>query len=296
MFTTSPHGTQGQARLAAESTDLPGAYGLRIEGLASAGFLQPCAPGEWPAVRLVRRTAENPPAPTVWRMDDDRAELTFGHGEGMVIDRATSSVAFTTRAPLSDDAVAHPYLVLPAAVFGRWAGREAFHAGSFVAGGRAWGVFGHKGYGKSSTLGWLAGAGYDVLTDDLVLLDGDTVLPGPRCVDLRAEASARLGVGAPLGVVGSRERFRLSLPPAQPTPLAGLIFLAWGASVEVERLPAAEALSRLFQYEALEVGPVQTLAYLDLASLPAWELRRPRTWDSFAAATAALLEAVAGAR
>lgn len=295
MCTTTAGETQGASHSMEQVLHLPGAYGLRLDGMSSARFLQPSAPHEWPIVRLIRERATGALGPMEWRIGPERAELVFGHGEGITIDRAGSTVTFTTSIPLSDDAIAHPFLVLPAAVFGRWAGREAFHAGCFVAGGRAWGVFGHKGFGKSSTLGWLASEGYEVLTDDLVLLDAMTVFPGPRCVDLRAEASERLGAGTALGVVGSRERFRIALPPAQPAVLAGVFFLAWGDAVEVERLPASEALTRLFGYEALESGPANKVAYLDLASLPAWELRRPHRWDSFEAATTALLDTVGGA-
>ena len=115
-----------------------------------------------------------------------------------------------------------------------------------------------------------------IMSDDLLVLDGLDALAGPRCIDLRQETAAALEVGVPIGVVGSRERWRVHPGAVAPAvPLLGWIFLAWADTVAMVPLPPAERLARLFGHEALQMGPAQPAAYLDLAGLPAWELRRP---------------------
>src|SRR5262249_6109268 len=149
--------------------------------------------------------------------------------------RAERRATFCLRTSLADGDLVHPYLAPAAAVAARWAGRESFHAGAVVVDGGAWGVLGDKETGKSSTLAWLALQGHEILMDDLLVLDGDDALAGPRCIDLREEPAARLGAGEPLGFVGLRERWRLTLDqvPAR-VPLHGWVTLAWGDRVEVE--------------------------------------------------------------
>lgn len=273
--------------------DARGVYGLRVGNVHSTIPELAPAPAAWPRLHIARQSARRPPRAPLFRSGPDRVEVRFRHGEEVNIDRSTSSVTFSTRTPMSDNAVVHPFLVLPAAVFARWAGHETFHAGCFVAHRQAWAVMGHKGFGKSSTMGWLANLGYEVLTDDLLIIDGTIVLPGPRCIDLRKDAAERLGAGVPLGVIGSRERFRLILEPVAPTSLAGWVFLSWGESIEIERLAPSAVLTRLFPYGALESDPGDPGAYLELASLPGWELRRPRQWKSLPDSISALLDAIA---
>ena len=116
-------------------------------------------------------------------------------------------------------------------------GRAAIHGGAFLHEGRAWVLLGDKGQGKSSTLGWLATPGVPIITDDLVVCDEGDVLAGPRCVDLRADPARHLNVGRDLGVIGTRERWRIDVPPCPSrSPLRGWIFLEWGAEIAVERL------------------------------------------------------------
>jgi hypothetical protein len=139
----------------------------------------------------------------------------------------------------------HPHLAPGAAVLARWLGRETLHAGAVLAGGGAWAMLGDRESGKSSTLDWLAAHGHPVLADDLLVLDGSDVLAGPRCIDLRADAAQRLGAGEPLGVVGTRERWRLRLGPlASSAPLRGWGILDWGDDVAVEPVRAPSGSSR----------------------------------------------------
>jgi hypothetical protein len=184
----------------------------------------------------------------------------------------------------------HPYLAPAAAVIARWMGRESMHAGAFAVDGRALGVVGTREAGKSSTLAWLARDGIDVLCDDMLIVDGPRPLAGPRSIDLRRDAAERLGAGEPIGVTGARERWRLRLAPlARGATLAGWVFLAWGERVEVRQLPGPERLARLAAERGLRLPPARPDALLELTSLPAWELRRPRGWESLPAAADRLL-------
>jgi hypothetical protein len=179
------------------------------------------------------------------------------------------------------DELVHPYLAPAAAVIGRWLGRESVHAGALTVDGRALGVVGVRGAGKSSTLAWWALDGGEVLCDDLLVIDGRAAFAGPRSIDLREDAAARLGAGEPIGVTGARERWRLRLAPTGDRhELVGFVFLAWGDGVAVRLLGPRERLERLVPQRAVRLGPARHDAVLDLALLPAWELSRPRSWAS----------------
>jgi hypothetical protein len=195
--------------------------------------------------------------------------------------------------PVRPDELVHPYLAPAAAVIARWMGRESMHAGAFAAGGQALGVVGTREAGKSSTLAWLAQAGVDVLCDDMLIVDGDAPVAGPRSIDLRADAAERLGAGEPIGMTGARERWRLRLGPTAGRPLLrGWVFLAWSDRVDVRALPAVERLPRLAAERGLRLPPARPEALLELTSLPAWELSRPRDWASLPEAADRLLALV----
>ena len=128
----------------------------------------------------------------------------------------------------------------------RWLGREGFHGGGIVVDGGVWAVLGDKTAGKSTTLAWLARAGVGVVSDDVLIVDGETVLAGPRSIDLREEAAERLGTGELIGRVGARDRWRVTLAPiAAELPLRGWITLEWGEAVAVEPIRGAERLRAL---------------------------------------------------
>jgi hypothetical protein len=115
-----------------------------------------------------------------------------------------------------------------------------------VIGEGAWAVLGDKENGKSTTLAWFALNGHPVLADDLLVVDGDAALAGPRCIDLRQESSERLGVGEPLGVVGQRARWRFELGDVPPrVPLRGFITLTWDRALALEPLRGVERLLAL---------------------------------------------------
>jgi hypothetical protein len=274
-----------------------GAYGFRLRGLERAGDLLVAAPPRWPVLHVQvvvgddgRRAAD--------RFDADRAELALPTAGGSVaLDRAARSVVFTVPAAVDAAAIAHPFLAAPALIAAHWLGRETFHAGAFVLDGRAWGVVGDKGDGKSSLLAWLARRGLPVLADDVLVLDDGRALAGPRSIDLREDAAHRLAVGEPLGVIGARARWRVPLGPVDAeVPLAGWVALAWAPAGDppvVRELRGAARLAALAPHRGVRLPPVADGAtLLELTGLPVLELRRARHWASADAAGEQLLAAL----
>jgi hypothetical protein len=269
-----------------------GAYGLRLEGVGAARSLLVPADPNWPTLEI-RSEVGSPP----WRdsdvVSDSEAKLRLQTGGEIRMKRASGLVVFTMQRRLGEWEVVHPYLAPVAAVAGYWFDRESFHAGAFVVDGAAWGVLGVREAGKSTLLAGLALRGIAVVSDDMLILDGDMPFAAPRAIDLRPSAAHRLGVGEPLGVVGARERWRLRLGPVGDTaPLRGWIFPAWGDRVEAFGLSPHERIARLSAQRGLRLQARDPTRLLDLASLPAWELRRPRDWDDLDASTDLLLDLV----
>jgi hypothetical protein len=272
-----------------------GCYGFRVDGVADARHLLVETPPDWPRLelRLVRPTTGAAPESDV--VGPETAALPLHRGGWTTIERQGRRVTFHLAADTEHQELVHPYLAPAAAVLARWAGRESFHAGAVVGDGGAWAVLGDRESGKSSTLGWLALNGHRVLVDDLLVLDGEAAFAGPRCVDLRPDAAARLGAGEPLGVVGSRERWRLPLDavPAR-VPLRGWIVLSWGEATALEPLRGPERLLALMPHRSVRLEPPAPGALVRLASLPVLVLRRPRRWDSLPDAAARLVAAIGG--
>ncbi len=266
-----------------------GAYGIRLHGLeAAAGLLVPVGSG---APAYVVSSEVSVPTRSREHVGDDEARLQLRSGGEILIGRTCGQMRFRVPHAVRPGELVHPYMAPAAAVANRWLGRESVHAGAIAIGGRALGVVGAREAGKSSTLAWLARAGVEVLCDDLVVVDGCTVLPGPRSVDLREDAAARLGAGEPIGVTGARPRWRLRLGPVgAASTLHGWVFLGWGPRVEARALPASERIGRLAAQRGLRLPPVRPDALLELASLPAWELSRPRRWSSLEDAAKRLLD------
>jgi hypothetical protein len=276
-----------------------GAYGLRIRGLEEARDLLVPAPPSWPLIEIERVFVEGGAAA---EPEGDRSTLRFtaagaviqlAAGGTVAIDRDARTARFATPAPVGDHELVHPYLGTVAAVFATWLGRECFHAGCFAADGGAWALLAEREGGKSSLLAWLALQGVSIVSDDILVLEGGRAYAGPRSIDLREEPARRLGVGEALGVVGVRKRWRQRTDPAPSgLPLRGWILLAWGPELSVLPLPAAERLATLASQVAIARPPDDPRVLLDLAALPAFELRRPRGWETFDGAGARLLELV----
>ncbi len=160
-----------------------------------------------------------------------------------------------------------------------WGGRIAFHAGAVAIGDRAWMVVSSKGGGKTTTLALLAQKGLPVLADDIAVID-DTlqVHRGPRFLDLRGDVSEALGIGASVGVLGQRERWRHPLGEAPLTlPLGGVVFPHWGDQVAVEPVTGSTRLRLLAPAAALRVPAPWDRLMMDVAlSVPMLIWRRPR--------------------
>ena len=197
---------------------------------------------------------------------------------------------------MSDDELVHPYLGLAAAVISRWVGRESFHAGAFEAAGGAWIVAGDKGAGKSALLASLALRGQSVLADDIVVVDRGQALAGPRSIDLRADTAEALGVGENVAVAHGRERWRMALSAAEPAlPILGWVFPAWAEGPPtLEPVAPHDRLVRLAGSRVLRIATEQPELLVELAALPAWELRRGRDWDWLPGALDLLLATLDG--
>jgi hypothetical protein len=269
-----------------------GAYGLTFPGLERcAGLLASPGPS-WPDVRVERALIRRPPGPT--RIEADRAEIRLIGGGQLRLDRLARMATYLTATALPDDELVHPYLAPVASSFAGWLGRQALHAGAARVDGTVLAFAGRKEAGKTTTMAWLASRGYEVVADDVLVVDGERALAGPRALDLRLDAARELDMVERTREHRGGERRRLELGPiAHELPLGGFVFLAWGAEVEITALPPGERLARL-------AGAVSTRTaraggtLLDLTRFPAWELRRPRDLEPLPEALDRLLEVACG--
>lgn len=270
-----------------------GAYGLRLAGAAGAEEALVAAPDHWPLVRLQITTGPDDGGSE--HLDDRLAHIRLRTGGYIDIDRDRGLAAFTVPSPLSADELVHPYLAPVAAVTSFWYGRESFHAGGLAVGDIAWAILGDRHSGKSSTLAALAQRGVDVVCDDVLVVEELEAFAGPRTVDLREDAAAALGTGEGIGLAGARERWRMPLRPLdRRLTLGGWVFTAWADETALVPLPASEALARLLRHRAITVPPAHPAAFVSFAALPAWELRRPRSWEALPEALELLVEGLAG--
>jgi hypothetical protein len=267
-----------------------GVYGLRLEGVSHAARLLGPAHRDWPCLRIERTLGRRELSQQF--ADDDAAEFRLQGDVGSVrLDRSTLTAQFRVDSPIDDEAVVHPFLALSAAIASRWLGRDAFHAGAFMVNEGAWAILGEKGVGKSSTLGCLGLNGTTVVTDDVLVLDNGDALGGPSCVDLRPDAAVFLDAGEDLGVVGARERRRLLLPtPPDRVRLHGWVFPTWSDTIELVPIPLTRRLPLLVANLALQQTPTNAARFLDYATLPCWEFRRPQRFDSLDESVGRLLD------
>jgi hypothetical protein len=257
-----------------------GAWGLRLSGVAESARLLVDAPRKWPTLHLsIRRGV---PSSRAYRLDADGAAFPLSGGGAAELSRTDNSARLTFPSLPTADTLVHPYLAPVVTMANQWWGRDSFHAGAVVVEGRAWGILGDRGAGKSSMLAWCALHDMAVLTDDVLVIDELRAMAGPRCVDLRSEAAGHFGVGRDLGQVRDRERWRLDLGPAPAeVPLAGWLTLRWTESVKVARLSAEEFLPLLLAQKGVSL-PSDPRLILDLLTLPALQFARPRGWSAFA--------------
>jgi hypothetical protein len=270
-----------------------GAYGLEIVGAGGAAALLVAAAPSWPTLEIERLIGTGSLRRSL--VGADRAEIALMAGDQLTLDRVPLRATFTTRRPLSDEALIHPYLAPAAAVAGHWLGREAFHGGAIVLDGGAWAVLGDKQSGKSSLLASLAQHGVGIVADDALLVERELVLAGPRSIDLREEPAQELDAGESIGMVGDRERWRMTLAPvAAASPIRGWVFLSWSDSLAVTALSPGLRLQRLLAYRMIKgLPPADPARMLELATLPAVQLSRPRDWSQLESAGSLLVGTLA---
>lgn len=268
-----------------------GAYGFRVAGIDGLERLLVAGEEDWPLFTVSVEVGD--PRPVVESVGEASARLQLRTGGSVAIDREPGRITYAVPAPLSPDEVAHPFLAPVAAVVAHWHGRESIHAGGFLAGSGVWGVVADRLGGKSSLLAALAARGVDVFCDDMLVVDGEEVFAAPRSIDLREDAAASLGVGVDIGIAGARPRWRVRLDVVEPRArLAGWVFLDWAPEIEVAPVAASDALQRLLRNRGIRLPPPDPAAFVGLSALPAWELRRPRSWAALDAAVEQLLATV----
>jgi hypothetical protein len=253
------------------------------------------APVTWPEWDVTWRV-ENPVRyDGVGDYMDDSSATALLHGGGIArLDRAAARTELTLPGPPAPEALVHPHLAITALVAGAWLGRRTFHAGSFVHDGGVWAVLGDRESGKSSALAWLASHDVVIFADDLLVLDGDIALAGPRILDLREHAAQHFALGRDLGVVGTRPRWRVAIGDvAAELPFRGWIVLEWSdADVRVAEVPAPDRLTRLVDARGIIIEETSTAAWLPIIAKPMLTFARPRDWDHIDAAMSALLDAL----
>ena len=254
----------------------PGAYGTVVSGLPGAvHFMRPQAPGA-PVVEVLVHSlpAEAPGSLPPARLTGDSATLLLTGGGRLEMERASNQFHFFFPERPADHDLLHPYFTAAAALFWQWRGSEALHAGALTTPAGAVLLLGEKGAGKSTTLGWLAlHAGVPVLTDDLAVLHGRTVLAGPAMVDLRPEADSGDGRSV---LVRNGERRRLTLGDAAAAPLAGIVVLEWAETVILTEVPLAARFETLCRHRAYTTLAPDPLGLLELASTPMVRGGRPK--------------------
>lgn len=276
----SPKGSSDHRRQVGGMPDRVGAYGLRLGGLEDAHRLLTSGDRHGHELHIdathgSRRIAHD-------HLDEAKAHYRLQSGGALLIDRSRAHAQYVFHhedALPTDEELVHPYLFAAAATINHWLDRHTFHAGAFVHGDGAWIVAGAKEAGKSSILAQLAIRGLPVLSDDLVVVDGDDVLAGPTCIDLRPDAARHLGVGEDIGIVGIRPRWRYMIPATSTrVPIRGWVFPQWDRNVTVTRLASRDRLRALFANQALRVPPRRPHAMLTLAAAPGYVFGRPRRW------------------
>lgn len=266
-----------------------GAYGFRITGVDVAVPPFNHVADDAPEITVLLETSTA--RETAREVGVDRVVMPLLGGGAVRMVRTPPGAILATPQPLTPEALAHPYLAPIAAAHASWRGWLAIHGGGIVVGGVIWGVTGPRNSGKSSFLAACAARGIPVVADDLMVIDGDIVHPGPRSVDLRPDAAEQLGLGSDIGVVGNRPRFRLELPPVEGTPsFAGWIFLAWGPDISMSEVAAGDRVRRLRPKNAVPGLPPHPTAFLRSVGKPCFSLHRPRAWAYSAAAVDQVVE------
>lgn len=267
-----------------------GAYGVAVEGLTVLGLVE--CPDAWPTAHL--RQEQGEAEHRGWRLTPDEAELSLLGGGVWTLRRDGLRGLLRTPRLLDGDDMAHPGLAGAAVVLAHWLGYEPFHAGAFVAHGGAWGVIGPKEAGKTTLLAHMHLLGMPVVSDDQTIVDtvAGRVMAAPRGLDLRPDAAQKLALETREVRVGERRRLPLD-PIAPETALRGWIRLEPGTDVSITKVPPSARPRFLSTARTLPVMPKDPGAFVRLADLPFYELKRPRRWGDASAIAVRLLDAIA---
>ena len=158
---------------------------------------------------------------------------------------------------VSDFLVALPLLGSVMATLLQRRGLLVLHASAAAVNGRAIGLLGDKGAGKSTTAGAIVAAGHSLLSDDVVAIDfshGAEIVPAFSQLKLWDQAAD--GIGLP--TLERQARLHPSIEKSQfnvtqgfldvPAPLAALYVLARGDGAAIQPLPPQPALQALMRY------------------------------------------------
>jgi hypothetical protein len=264
---------------------------LRLRGLGDDGLLALLGAADFPELTVVR---ERDAAPDYDNHIEPHFAAMTANGYGVHIDRAARLVRMHGPQPPSDDEAVHPGLSRVAAVYAHWRRQVVLHGGSFAVAGGGWGLLAGREGGKSTLLAVIARRGHEVLSDDLLVVDGDgAVLAGPRCVDLREGAAEALGIAASGGGRDGRARLRLA-PVAARVQLRGVVHLRFGRRCAVTPVPIARRIELLREHALMRTAfPPDPHGLLRMAALPTFELVRPRDLKVLEESAATLLGALA---
>ena len=108
------------------------AFGFRVDGIGSPALTQarhPC----WPELHIRHRIEWRRGGPS--HLDEASARLPLGGGDWLQLARDEQTAIYLTQKEMDADRLIHPWLAPAAGFMARWLGREAFHAGAFLAGG-----------------------------------------------------------------------------------------------------------------------------------------------------------------
>ena len=151
--------------------------------------------------------------------------------------------------PLGDpDRVGALLLGVAMAVLLEQRGLQVFHGGIVQRGKGALMVVGEAGAGKSTSVGWLCGRGFHLLSDDLGVLLGREALSGYPFMRLWPKSLEMLGLDPasyPEVYPGYGKRIVSWEPATSNAALRGIVILEQGAPLGIERLSATDALMAL---------------------------------------------------
>jgi len=170
-------------------------------------------------------------------------------------------------------------------------GEVPLHAAAVDVDGQALVIVAPGRAGKTTLAAAFHAAGHRLLTEDLALVTSDGhphVVPGPPTLRLRPDADARLSLQDVSVLRRDPDRTYLLLDEHRrgdgaPVPVAGIVFLHGGEGRSLTRVGATERLPELwstsFSFEQDRAALFHRLASI-AQSVPLWDLRRERTFES----------------